>query len=833
MTLAPFKPTRLASQTPHFNSRPERAVVSRVSEFLKLPNLHMVMSLLSGPNLSTAVSFFSQTFTGLFYQTKGPHGKKVFSRQPKRLLANYSVFAASLKLRGRPRLQKSSPQRLRRPVSYFLHPILSNWQTWTSYAAQFPLLGHHPLRGYRSRRNGWLVFPKSLKTSSRWKVNFKRYLLKLRTKQKVKSSRLRYSRSLRFFKWFLAQNGTGTSVRTQGVISPKVRWVRRSRRLSYDQSFKHLYGFLGLKQGKSPSLKPLALRFKSLARTPAERVPGRPLPVFNSKTKIQAAARRVLHNRKSKMSILISPILAEWSLSRKSTLFRKIFRVARKRKQRWMRRLRPRLRFRLKRSRRKSYLKVFQRRAILDRTLGWALSQLTSTWKPASALYSGIRGGKFRTISRIALRSNRPIFTPNIRMRPKSVRLHLRANANGFLVLGSTNRPSLKRLGVTLINTSSVTLIRQCQLSQHLRRRLSPAREAFFSENKVFFKPTSHAFFSRSPMFGLLKCLNFSNTLRSRRPPVSAQYGSPVHSVFPAAQALKVFVFRRLRRQKSIFRRLNLRGTLLNSPRKRLKESSAGAGRAAQGSWVPNSSALHTATGRYSRVFQPKNTTLGHSYNPANMRVPRIRFKPGYGRIWREGRKSIRIILNLPIRYQYRLTPKLHALYQSHRALDSRRPMTTLGHVLMSAKFFPDSWSVSEALDARWVHLNGVVCKNANLSLFKGDFIQLIVSLNFYLVFRWLHNSHLSRLSKVVRLFHKRMRTARPQARRKKPLPLPDWFLDANYTFVRAPKRFEIDYFTLSVFVVYDIPSHAEAKYFHKLRFNYGELNMYNWKYIT
>ena len=249
-----------------------------------------------------------------------------------------------------------------------------------------------------------------------------------------------------------------------------------------------------------------------------------------------------------------------------------------------MRRLRPRLRFRLKRSRRKGYLKVFQRRATLARTLRWGLSQLTSAWKPTSALYSGIRGGKFHTISRVALRPNRPVFTPNIRMRPKSVRLHLRTSGHGFVSLGSTTRPSLKRLGVTLVNASGVTLIRRCQLLQHLRGRLSPAREAFFSENKVFFKPTSHAFFSRSPMFGLLKCLNFSNTLRSRRPPVSAQYGSPVHSVFPAAQALKVFVFRRLRRQKSIFKRLNLRGTLLTSPRKRLKASSAGAGRAVQGS---------------------------------------------------------------------------------------------------------------------------------------------------------------------------------------------------------------------------------------------------------
>lgn len=829
----PFKPTRLAAQSLRFSSRPERAAVSRVSEFLKLPNLHMLMSLLSGPNLSTAVSFFLQTFSSLSRQPKGPQEKNVLRRQVSKLLTNYSVFATSLKLKGRARVRKSSPQLSRRPVSYFVHPTLSSGRMWNLYATRFPLLGHYPLRGYRSRQNGWLVFPKSLKTSNRWKVNFKRYLLKLRAKQKVKSSRLRYSRSLRFFKWFSSQNRDSAPLRTQGVVSPKVRWVRKSRRLSYDQSFKHLYRFLGLKQGKSFSLQPLVIRFKALARTPLSPIPLHSLPTIGSKTKVRAAARRVLYNRKSKMSTLTSPILAEWSLSRKSGLFRKAFRVARKRKQRWTRGLRPRLRFRLKRSRRRNFRKIFQHRANLYRASRWAFLRFKSTWKPTSALYSSIRSGKFHAGSRFALPLNRPSFTPNIRTRLKRVRLHFRSTPVSFTSPGYSHRPSLRGLSALLANTNIATLSRRCRLSQHLRMKLVPVQTTPFFENNVFFKPLSQTFFNRSPMFGLLKCLNFSSRVRSRRALVSAQHGSPVHGVFPAAQALKVFVFRRLRRQKSFFRRLNLQGTFLTSPRKRLKASAAGAGRGVQGHWSPHSPALHTTTSRYSRVFQSRNTMFGHSYNLANMRVPRIRFKPGYGRIWREGRKSIRIILNLPIRYQYRLTPKLHTLYQSHRALPRLRPMTTLGHVLMSAKFFPDSWSVSEALGARWVHLNGVVCKNANLSLFTGDFIQLIVSLNFYLVFRWLHNSHLSRLSKVVRLFHKRMRTSRPQARRKKPLPLPDWFLEANYTFVRLPKRFEVDYFTLSVFVVYDTPSYSETKYLHKLGFNYGELNMYNWKYIT
>lgn len=177
---------------------------------------------------------------------------------------------------------------------------------------------------------------------------------------------------------------------------------------------------------------------------------------------------------------------------------------------------------------------------------------------------------------------NRFPLTPNIRTRSRSVRLRLRTTPNGFTPLDYEHRPSLRGLGAALVNTTKVTLTRRCQLAQRLRTKFLPAHATTFSENKVFFKPLSHTFFNRSPMFGLLKCLNFSSRVRSRQAPVSAQYGSSVHAVFPAAQALKVFVFRRLRRQKSFFRRLNLQGTFLTSPRKRLKASAAGAGRRAQ-----------------------------------------------------------------------------------------------------------------------------------------------------------------------------------------------------------------------------------------------------------
>ena len=46
------------------------------------------------------------------------------------------------------------------------------------------------------------------------------------------------------------------------------------------------------------------------------------------------------------------------------------------------------------------------------------------------------------------------------------------------------------------------------------------------------------------------------------------------------------------------------------------------------------------------------------------VRIRRIRFKPGYSRLWREGRSNIKEILEMKIRYQNRLTLRLHQLHR-------------------------------------------------------------------------------------------------------------------------------------------------------------------------
>lgn len=45
------------------------------------------------------------------------------------------------------------------------------------------------------------------------------------------------------------------------------------------------------------------------------------------------------------------------------------------------------------------------------------------------------------------------------------------------------------------------------------------------------------------------------------------------------------------------------------------------------------------------------------------LRIPRIRFKPGYSRLWRAGRRASKLLFKIFKRYQYRITPILQKIY--------------------------------------------------------------------------------------------------------------------------------------------------------------------------
>ena len=214
-------------------------------------------------------------------------------------------------------------------------------------------------------------------------------------------------------------------------------------------------------------------------------------------------------------------------------------------------------------------------------------------------------------------------------------------------------------------------------------------------------------------------------------------------------------------------------------------------------------------------------------------RIGRIRFKPGYYRIWRLARASAREILGFTSRYQYRLTPKLQRHYFQARQCDQSRLSLTVEFALLTSHLIPDHWSLKELLSSCSVYLNGICCTNRRLRLFCGDFVQMLINLKYYIALRWLDSWSVQKKTKVSKIFYRKLKPSPTNKSIKTVRKLPHWFFDLQYTHTDIPKYFEVDYFTLSVFLLHDQISFERWLPSRARQLNPLVINMYNWKYIT
>ena len=88
-----------------------------------------------------------------------------------------------------------------------------------------------------------------------------------------------------------------------------------------------------------------------------------------------------------------------------------------------------------------------------------------------------------------------------------------------------------------------------------------------------------------------------------------------------------------------------------------------------------------------SKTFlKQRQRSLHSNFLSSEPRITRIRFKPGYGRIWRNARRSVQEIVNVYAKYQYRLTPRIQRLYFATRRMSSPNYLT-LEYSLMATQF--------------------------------------------------------------------------------------------------------------------------------------------------
>ena len=232
--------------------------------------------------------------------------------------------------------------------------------------------------------------------------------------------------------------------------------------------------------------------------------------------------------------------------------------------------------------------------------------------------------------------------------------------------------------------------------------------------------------------------------------------------------------------------------------------------------------------------FRPQSKLTLPSYtNARTSRIPRIRFKPGYARQWRFFRSDVKHFLNIKTRYQYRLTTVIQRLFYSNRKMSDWDMQTKITPFLVQSRLVPDFWSATELLKASSVFVNGHVCTNTFLNVFFSDFIQLVINIKYYVVNKWLMNWSLRNSTRVLQLNRKFAQKRSSDNVSFKPKPLPNWIFRIRYSNYDIPRYIEVDFFTLSAFVVQYTNSLKNVTSVVSQDTQFKVFNMYNWKYIT
>lgn len=213
--------------------------------------------------------------------------------------------------------------------------------------------------------------------------------------------------------------------------------------------------------------------------------------------------------------------------------------------------------------------------------------------------------------------------------------------------------------------------------------------------------------------------------------------------------------------------------------------------------------------------------------------IKKIKFKPGYMTFWREARQVFKEILNLSFKYQYKLT---RYIFKYNKILKFNLFLSTemgLKNILVRSRFFFDWATADYFIKNGLIFINGFNCSNLNFQLFIGDLIQLLISLKYYILYRWFSHWINRKKLKLKIKTKKKLTFIMSEEDKIKTRTYPKWILSNRNITDDIAKYMEVDFLTLSIFIVYEPFKWEDLNIYSTLWTRFSVINMYNWKYIT
>ena len=121
---------------------------------------------------------------------------------------------------------------------------------------------------------------------------------------------------------------------------------------------------------------------------------------------------------------------------------------------------------------------------------------------------------------------------------------------------------------------------------------------------------------------------------------------------------------------------------------------------------------------------------LTHVIPPYNteFKINRIRFKPGYQRLWREARSALKDLLGLKFIYQKQLTKYLVRFYKKVSIPFFAKNELKFYKVTIYSQLIPDYNTFNLFFNSNLFFLNGLPIADKGIVCVVNDFVQLIVS---------------------------------------------------------------------------------------------------------
>lgn len=243
-------------------------------------------------------------------------------------------------------------------------------------------------------------------------------------------------------------------------------------------------------------------------------------------------------------------------------------------------------------------------------------------------------------------------------------------------------------------------------------------------------------------------------------------------------------------------------------------------------------------------IFQKSNVHLNYKQKDfeesrlikKDLIVPKIKFKPGYQRLWRNFRSALAESINFKYLYQQQLTRYLIKFYRRLNHSCFTQNENKIYKILVYSRLLPDKSLFNLFLNEGLIYLNHKCVTLTDIYVYKNDFIQLEITNWHYIQMRLTLNFINSRHNKFKKLvYRKSLATSYTTMKliKQRSNYTPNWIFKVIYDFIDVKTYLEVDFFTLSVFVVYDHNFFTYTSPNDLLIVRHSLFRLYNWKYIN